>query len=146
MTHFTSRQLRIYWMGLLVLAGLAICSGCSGRKNTTIKGKVTYQGAPVSVGAIYFHGSNDQVAMGNLDSDGRFTATDVPLGEVRVSLQVRDPGVYGQGMMGAPGGAAKNQEGPPRVTSIPVKYADPNSSGLKYSIDSTTKEIEVKLD
>ena len=34
--------------------------------------------------------------MGNLNEDGSFVATDLPIGEVRVSLKVQDPGVYAQ--------------------------------------------------
>ena len=33
------------------------------------------------MGAIYFHGEDNQVGMGNIGEDGSFTATDVPVGE-----------------------------------------------------------------
>ena len=135
-------------LGLFLLAVLVAGPGCSGKKTTTLHGTVTYKGAPVSVGAIYFHGPDNRMAMGNLGEDGTFTATDVPLGEVRVSLQVRDPGAYARQMKDPVNRPTANPKGGagPGVTSIPAKYADPNTSGLKYPIDSQTRELEVKLD
>jgi hypothetical protein len=135
-------------LGCFLLTVLASGLGCSGGpKTTTLNGTVTYKGAPVTMGAIYFHGPDNRVAMGNITEDGHFTATDVPLGEVRVSLQVRDPGAYNQQMQGtAANPTPKPGSGHSTVTRIPPKYADPNTSGLQYPIDATTKQIEVKLD
>jgi hypothetical protein len=133
---------------LLLLAALIAGPGCARKRTTTIHGTVTYQGAPVIAGAIYFHGPGDRMAMGNLGEDGTFTATDVPLGEVRVSLQVRDPGAYAQQMKDSPNRPAANAKGGgrPGVTSVPAKYADPSTSGLKYAIDAQTQELDVKLE
>jgi hypothetical protein len=132
-------------LGYLLLILLVVAAGCSSKKKTTIRGKVTYKGEPVSVGAIYFHGESDQVGMGNISKDGSFTATDVPVGEVRVSLQVRDPGAYAQQMAGS-GADPKPGAAPAGVTSLPAKYSDPKTSGVTFRIDATTKEIEVKLE
>jgi hypothetical protein len=135
-------------LALLLLAALTAGPGCAVKRTTTIHGTVTYKGAPVSVGAIYFHGPDNRMAMGNLDEDGTFTATDVPLGEVRVSLQVRDPGAYAQQMKDPRNRPAANPKGGAHagVTSVPEKYADPNTSGLKYPIDARTQELDVKLE
>ena len=136
----------VAWLLLLLATG----AGCSGkaRTTTTITGKVTYKGAPVSVGAIYIHGANGQVAMGNIGEDGSFTATDVPLGEARVSLQVRDPGAYARQLTKG-GGTPQDKSpagGPTRVTSVPAKYADPNTSERKFLIEDGMSNLEVKLD
>lgn len=125
-----------------------IATGCSQRrKTTTISGKVTYNGKPVTVGAIYFHGDGDQLAMAPIHKDGSFTATDVPIGDVKVSLRVQDPGVYAQKL--SKGGDAPQigdpADGTAGVTSIPPKYADVESSGLTYSINAKTTSLEVNL-
>ncbi len=135
-------------LGCLLLAALAAGPGCSSKKTATIHGRVTYKGAPVAMGAVYFHGPDDQMAMGNLNEDGSFTATDVPLGEVRVSLQVRNPGAYARQLNSPANDLMAKTKGvaPPAVAGIPTKYADPNTSGLKYPIDSQTTEIEIKLE
>jgi hypothetical protein len=149
MTHATRRSPAILrCLGFLLLAALVAGPGCSSKKTATIHGRVTYKGNPVAMGAVYFHGSDNQMAMGNLKEDGSFTATDVPVGEVRVSLQVRNPGAYAQQLNSSANDPMAKPKGgaPPAVASIPAKYADPNTSGLKYPIDSQTTEIDVKLE
>jgi hypothetical protein len=32
------------------------------------------------------------------------------------------------------------------VTSVPARFSDPKTSGLKYSIAATTKDLEIKLE
>ena len=140
-------------LGRLVIVALLasiVGTGCSQKKKTTtVSGTVTYQGVPVSVGAIYFHGSGDQVGMGTIAKDGSFTATDVPLGDERVSLQVRDPGVYAQQLKQNGNGLDPNEPAPGQsagVRTIPPKYADPQTSELVYKIESKPSPIHVKLD
>jgi hypothetical protein len=143
--RFATMKFLIYILLVPILFSLGC--GVSKRKTTTITGKITADGKPVTVGAIYFHGANNQIAMGTIGKDGTFTVTDVPLGEVRVSLQVRDPGVYTQDLKRGPQIAADGTTPtPPGVTSVLPKYADPDSSGLKYSITESTKNIEVKIE
>jgi hypothetical protein len=128
--------------GLILMALI----GCGQKKKiAALTGKITYNGRAVSVGAVYFHGENDDVAMANIARDGAFTATDVPLGKVRVSLQVRDPGVYAKDLKGFGGDASAKDENSP-VTSVPEKYADPKTSGLEYSITTKTTFLEIKLE
>jgi hypothetical protein len=134
---------------LALSLGLTLGTGCAGksRATTTVSGQVTYRGAPVTVGVIYFHGPDDQVAMGTIAVDGTFTATDVPVGAVRVSLQVRDPGVYGQQLgKGAANPPGKTGTDPVRVTSVPAKFADPQTSGVRYVIEPGMTNLEVKLE
>src|SRR5579872_4143681 len=88
--------------GFLVLALLLAAAGCGGKRTTTVSGRVLYRGRPVPRGAIYFHGPGDRMAMGPLRKDGAFTVTEVPLGEVKVTVLARDPGVY----LNAKGGQA----------------------------------------
>jgi hypothetical protein len=98
--HFPIRTQSWVVLALFVTA-LGTAPGCSSPKRlATLTGKVTYKGKPVSVGAIYFHGPADELAMGNLQEDGSFTATDLPIGVVKVSLRVQDPGVYAQQLKG----------------------------------------------
>jgi hypothetical protein len=113
----------------------------------TLTGKVTYQGKPVSVGAIYFHGPAGEVAMGNLTDTGTFVATDIPVGEVRVSLRVQDPGVYSQQLQGAGGRGAKTRpKDEDKVTSVPAKYSDPATSGLAYTITPGLTALDVTIE
>lgn len=144
-----NRSLPRRWFVILVMVALAIGTSCAQkRKATTISGKITFNGQPVSVGAIYFHGEDDQVAMATINKDGSFTATDVPLGNIRVSLQVRDPGTYAKQLKES--GENPMTKDPAQatlgVTNIPSKYADAKTSGLVYPITSSTTTLEVKIE
>jgi hypothetical protein len=101
------------------LAILVVVTGCN-KPTSTFGGKVSFRGQPVTTGVIYFLGPAPkmQMAMGTIHDDGTYIATDVPVGEVRVSFQ---------------------------APKLPVKYADPNKSGLVYTISSgmTTLDIDV---
>ena len=109
-------------MRRLVLASLALAlcvtSGCSGPDMSTFHGTVAYRGRPLTSGVIYFLGPAPamQMGMGTIHDDGTYTATDVPVGEVRVAFQ-------------APG--------------VPDQFTDPNTSGLVYKVTSRTKSLDI---
>ena len=132
-------------MSLLLALACLHALGCGNqRKTITLTGIVTYQGNPVTVGMIYFHAPDNQMAGGVILEDGHYTATDVPVGEVRVSLQVKDPGLYAL-PKGSPAAAPKKSESK-GVTSLPPKFADPSQSGLSYTITAATSTLDVKID
>ena len=95
-------------------------TGCSNQKTSTFHGTVSYRGQPVKSGVIFFLGPAPQMqmGMGTIHDDGRYSATDVPVGEVRVSFQ-------------APG--------------LPAKYGDPNKSKLIYTITSTMTSLDIAV-
>jgi hypothetical protein len=101
---------------ILLLAALVGC----GKPTSTFRGKVTFHGRPLTSGVIYFLGPAPQMrmGMGTIHDDGTYVATDVPVGEVRVSFQ-------------APG--------------LPAKYGDPNRSELVYEITSGMTSLDVEI-
>ena len=127
-------------VAMLIASAIFLPLGCSAPPTTTtLTGYVTFQGKPVTVGAIYFHSPNNQMAMGVILDTGTYTATDVPIGEVRVSFQIKDPGIYDQPK---PDKTAK----PKGVTRLPAKYADPNLSGINYTITAGMTTLDVKVE
>lgn len=107
---------RAFSLGLLVL-GLAFASGCGSSKtaNASIAGKITLNGQPVTGGNLYFHSENGTYSA-SIDSTGAFRATDIPPGDVTVTVDndFLDPNrktpVYTggkSGPMGASGGGKK---------------------------------------
>ncbi|HJZ59277.1 MAG TPA: hypothetical protein VKE74_30310 [Gemmataceae bacterium] len=99
---------------------LAALTGCGTPATSTFHGTVSYRGQPVKSGVIYFLGPAPQMrmGMGTIHDDGTYTATDVPVGEVRVSFQ-------------APG--------------LPERYADPNTSNLAYRITSGMSSLDITI-
>jgi hypothetical protein len=105
-------------LGCAALA-LALLTGCSNPTTSTFHGSVSYRGQPLKSGVIYFLGPAPQMRMGmGTIHEGTYTATDVPVGEVRVSFQV--PG-------------------------LPKKYADPNKSDLVYTITPDMTSLDVTI-
>jgi hypothetical protein len=99
---------------------LAFLSGCSKPTTSTFHGTVSYRGEPIRSGVIYFLGPAPkmQMGMGTIHDDGKYTATDVPVGEVRVSFQ-------------APG--------------LPEKYSDPNQSEIICTITPRMTSLDITV-
>ena len=106
----------------LVCASLALValSGCSKPTTSTFHGAVSFRGQPLRFGVIYFLGPAPEMrmGMGTIHDDGRYTATDVPVGEVRVSFQ-------------APG--------------LPSQYGDPNKSKMIYTITPRMTSLDIAV-
>jgi hypothetical protein len=101
----------------LVMTALA---GCSRTATSTFHGKVTFAGQPVTSGVIYFLGPapDMRMGMGTIYDDGTYTATDVPVGQVRVSFQ---------------------------APQVPRQYADPNTSAIVYKITSRMTSLDIDI-
>jgi hypothetical protein len=78
-----------------------------------------------------------------VDEDGRFTLTNVPLGEVGIGVNTKAGKGQAMGkLMAQTQGKAK---APPRVIDVPDKYADPVKSGLKTTINSGENDFDVVI-
>ena len=130
------RSVRRGKAGLVLLLGLAVW-GC-GRSTATVSGHVHYQGSPLTAGMVIFYGPNHQVANAFIKADGSYTATNVPLGEVKVA--VTTPGALFKGMKK---GHSTTQNA--KTVSLPVKYHDPEQSGLELTVTSNSQPFEIEL-
>ena len=104
---------------IFMVCVLAMLGGCR-QPTSTFGGQVTFQGMPVTSGVVYFLGPAPEMrmGMGTIHDDGTYTATDVPVGEVRVSFQSPE---------------------------IPPKYSDPNTSELLYTITENMKSLDINV-
>jgi len=133
------------WWGacLLGLAALVVAvPGCGGggKPKVTITGAVTYKGKPLSGGMLQFAGTSGRApSSAIIQKDGTFTMTDVDLGEAKASILVTP---QSSGRDGDKAGSA------PKVTpdQLPEKYRDPEKSGVKVTITTDTKHLDIKLD
>jgi hypothetical protein len=124
---------------LLVVAAVAVTAvaGCNnGVKKVTFHGTVKYDGQPLQSGQIRFVGPDGTPAGATIKSDGTFEVTDVVPGEVRVGITPTPRG------SGGPGVPAQSRSEP---LELPSKYQDPETSDLKYTITSDTKELSIDI-
>jgi hypothetical protein len=140
-------------MPLFVFLALG-CSG--GTLPSKISGKVTKNGTPLKGGSIKFHAKEGGVYSAPIQLDGSYVATDLPAGEMDVTVETesvkKSKLVYG----GAQGKAKdKNQmvsKGPPdfeqvkgEYVPIPPRYADKKTSGLSVTLTRGTLEHDFEL-
>jgi hypothetical protein len=132
---------RTYILPLAFLVLTVALAGCSGKDAPAAKlsGAVTYNGQPVKAGNLRFHTSDGLAYSGVISPDGTYTATDLPDGELVVTLETehlnpnRKAGAVGKDfdkrmkyqMQPAPSGAVTPEE--PYI-KVPEKYGNPRTS------------------
>jgi hypothetical protein len=124
---------------LLAFGLLAACVvGCSngGVKKVTVPGTVTYKGEPLRSGILRVVSTGGEFATAPIHADGTFTLTDVVPGEVQVGIM---PEPQSWSSSDGKGRSA------PRQVAIPVKYQDPQKSGLKCTITDTSRPLAIEL-
>jgi hypothetical protein len=142
---------------LLVFLCTAFLVGCgSGKKNTTLTGKVLYNGNPVTGGQMAFYPAEGGGIPVTIASDGTYTAVGLPPGEVTVTVETESinpnrkvptyggPGRQGGVVSPMPQGANTGSSG--TYVKIPEKYAKKETTDLKFSVEAgdQTKDIELK--
>lgn len=81
------------------------------------------------------------VSYGNVDDEGRYHVTNVPLGEVKVAVNTSaargdyQSAVMGAGAMtGSPDGKSGRKKVNLKFVDVPAKYFDPQQSGLTTTV------------
>lgn len=128
---------RIFGFGALACC-LAIGCSKSEVKKQTIEGTVSYKGEPVRSGILRFVGTGGVFATAPIRTDGTFTITDVIPGEFQV------------GITAAPVSSSSSSDGKKsaavaKAAPLPEKYRKPETSGLKYTIGTDTRKLDIEL-
>lgn len=128
----------VFW-ALLPLAAMAL-AGC-GASLPEVAGKVTVNDQAASAGTVVFHPAGKGVTgYGTIQADGSYTArTGGGAG--------LPPGDYLVTVMGNKAPPPADKPGTPTVEPLfPPQYADPKTSGLKYTVteDGGTYDIPLK--
>jgi hypothetical protein len=136
-------------IGLLFLFLVPI-SGCGGggKPSGTVSGTVTYKGEPLPQGRVTFYGPNNQVASALIEEGGKYTATKVPLGEVKVAVDT--PPAPSKAAIKAAKDKRRFERGVPIVLpentiSIPKKYENPELSGLSLTVKAGSQSYDIPL-
>lgn len=133
---------------LALLAAVALVAGCdSGPPTSPVHGKVTYQGKPVTTGAVTFYPTaGGRPAVGSIQSDGTYTLArkvpgdDVELGDYNVTIEaveVSNTQVSEEDLITAT--AVK-----PKYL-VPEKYMTQESSDLTATVTEGDNEINFDL-
>ena len=125
-----------WWSWVVFLAPVVICGCGYGPEGPTgsVTGKVTYQGSPVSEGAVsFFCAESNTMAGGTLGPDGSYTllfagGPQVPVGTYKVTVN-------------PPARSHEPGQAPPPLKeypNIPAKYRDRATSDLEAQITEDT--------
>jgi hypothetical protein len=109
-----------------------LTAGCSGEPTGTIVGKVAYRGEPVPGGFVDFLSENGKVITGQIEPDGAYAVSGVPVGPTAIT--VRDL----SGGMGAASEGAKRRK-------LPLRYRSAEGSGLRYTVTSGRQQHDLDL-
>jgi hypothetical protein len=132
---------------------LASCSAERGRRlpetGATLEGTVLYGSDKVPFAVILVQGP-DATAQGKIGEDGRYKVENVPLGEVTIGVNTNSAkGDYMALSM------ARSYKGPesqgraraalPPFVDVPARYAEPETSGVKVTIQPGPNTYDIKL-
>lgn len=148
----------------LLMATLGVV-GCSGDlPRGKVSGVIKHKGQPLARATVMFLTKDNQVYRADVNEDGSYVVTDVPLGPVKACVQQALPTVAprpdGQAVTtsGGAGKAAMREkrdekwQPPPAAVPdlgpdrLPLKYGDPNQSGLAFELTSADQEWSVNLE
>jgi hypothetical protein len=111
---------------VLISLSLAASVGCGdGENTTTVTGKISFNGQPVTSGIINFLPDGGRPLGGGINADSTFSF-ELPPGNYQVRIDSPPP--YPEGW--------KEGQPPPKLPprQVPEKYANFNSSGLTANI------------
>jgi len=119
------------------MLGVLLVASCGGDR--TLTGKVSYKSQPLTKGQISFVGEGGKSASGTINNDGTYFVKNPPLGVVTVTVLAYQ--VEGEDKFGF----APQKTAPPMKSAVPVKYNEPSTSGLKYTIERKTTTLDIDL-
>ena len=132
-----------------IICGLAGCSRYEYRlpeTGATLEGTVTYGGETVPMAQISVLGEKDQ-GVGQIE-EGRYKVERVPLGEVKIGVntEAMKSNFVSQQMAQSykgPGSKGSGRAAGLRFVSVPAKYQDPETSGIKATIKAGKNTLDI---
>lgn len=122
---------------------LAALSGCGGVYDASVDGVVTLDSNPVPRGTVTFKPTGSgPAAYGQIQSDGSYSLRTgreegLPPGDYQVTVVANEPAPVQQTATGAPP--------PPGKPITPGWYKRPETSGLQFSVEPGSNDINLEL-
>lgn len=122
---------------LAFLSLLVASIGCSSSgSTTTVTGKITYDGKPVTTGLINFMVEGGRPLGGGIESDGSYSF-DLPPGDYKVRIDSPPP--PDPASLEAPP-STPAPAGRPLVGQVPPKFANYETSGLTLTVGADSSQ------
>jgi len=123
----------------LLAATFTLFTGCGkpAKKMVVVTGTVTYSGQQLKSGIVKFVAPNGDFATAIVGANGQFTMTDVVPGEQKVGY------VLGPASTGSSDGSKVGVNEKP--VAVPVKFSDPQTSGVTVTVPESGGEVTIEL-
>src|SRR5262249_46163481 len=132
---------------LLLALPLILAVGCSSGM-ATMKGKITYQGRPVTFGSVTVLDEDSTAHSGLIEPDGTYTVEGVHPGKVTIGVSSPDPRKSRHQRDRPKSSPTAKESGPPPPGWFPIPghYATTHSSGLICTVTGRhfTYDIDLK--
>jgi hypothetical protein len=137
---------------------VALAAGCAGK--ATIRGKVTYQGKPVTGGTITFLvGSEERSYPAQIQADGSFTIPEIRTGEAKITVTSSNPNeavvpaadpevlkrMSDQAKREMEKGSQVNKKDMATWRPLPKVYSDSDKTPLKITIQGGANQKDIDL-
>jgi hypothetical protein len=122
-----------------------LAAGCGGANTGAVSGTVTYKGKPVENGVVTFWGADNRAAFSPLEN-GTYRIADAPVGPVKITVQADLPAEEFEDAPLTPQTKKVPKKRPPPAVKPPSKYADPEKSGLTFTVQPGSQEHNIALD
>jgi hypothetical protein len=132
---------------LLVLMQASL--GCS--RTGTVSGTVKFKDRPLRAGTVIFHCQDGIVLRAPIDKNGTYSLPAAPLGPVQITVVIPRTRQLNMSTEGAPvfkdlkqADKAEPEDSTEQI-AIPLKYRDPETSGLSFTVEggSQTKDLDL---
>jgi hypothetical protein len=125
------------------LVACVCLAGCGGVYDSSVSGTVTLDGNPVTRGTVAYNPvQSGPSAYARIDEDGSYTVRTgreegLPAGEYQVTVIANEPPAVRQTAQGGPP--------PPGRPITPPWYRTKQTSGLRFTVDKGSNEINLEL-
>lgn len=136
---------------VIAAVGIVLQAGC-GKPATTasVTGNVTVAGKPVTGGMVRFYANDGRSVGGQIDSSGRYSVADAPLGANKVTVVTSH--LKGTGkpdrfadMSKPPEDALPDPQAPPVYVEIDASYESVDSTNLTVTVTGGENSIDLNL-
>lgn len=135
---------------LLVVVGV---SGCKRAVTATVTGKVVYARQPLTQGTVSVYTEKGEVRSCLIASDGAYRITDLSTGPANVvvvshptvPIALHEPGPFPAPGPATPPGTVPAADFVRRGIVIPLRYTQPESSGLSLLLQRGEQNFDIEL-
>lgn len=145
--------LRRRFLSVGVIAGCVMLTSCGTylheetlpESGATLEGTITYKNQPVRFAIVTAVGAGG-IMRGSVGDDGKYRIPNAPLGPVKIGVDSTNAkGDYIAMTMSA-GYNKTRPSGEVKFIDLPIKYKDPETSGITTNVEKGVVNFDIKLE